>query len=58
VTAIGNEIAVLRLKAQWVTDDCHQRRSRGMGDDVRSTAVGIMMEGGGVITIDGSSCNG
>jgi hypothetical protein len=43
--------------AQWAVDDCRQHRSSAMEGNARWTAVAIMMDGGGVIAMDGSCGN-
>jgi hypothetical protein len=58
VTVMGDGTAVAQWMAQWAAEDCRRHKSGAMGGVARWTAASIMMDGGSVIAMDGSSGNG
>jgi hypothetical protein len=56
--ATGDGIAAAQWTAQWVADDCHQRRSGAIGGNARWTAATITMDGDGKIAVVGGSGDG
>jgi hypothetical protein len=54
---IGNGMALALWMAQWVANNCCERRSGAMRGDARLTVVAITMDSDGMITTDGDSGN-